>query len=160
MMNLEDVNALPSQDYRQMWGALLTTNLNSLFELALLFTADPQMAEASLASCINSVDVSSQPDLKGLQAAVALHSIGTEGIDSPTAIKKARSMTRSTLHPILQLERFPRVCFVLRMMSGYATSTCAGMLSIDDHAVRVQVRTAILQLHHAVIAQRDSPQQV
>jgi hypothetical protein len=140
-------------EYRQKWSTLLTTNLNSLFELALLSTADPQMAEAILASCIDSVDISSQPDLKSLQTAVALHSIRSEGIDSPTAIVNARSMIRSALRPILQLERLPRICFVFRMMNGYATSTCAAMLTIDDNAVRMLVSRAILQLHHAVIAQ-------
>jgi hypothetical protein len=39
------------------------------------------------------------------------------------------------------------------MMNGYATSTCAAMLTIDDNAVRMLVSRAILQLHHAVIAQ-------
>jgi hypothetical protein len=47
------------------------------------------------------------------------------------------------------LERFPRFCFVLRMLLGYATSACAAMLGINEGNVKVLLRVAVLQLHHA-----------
>ena len=58
-------------------------------------------------------------------------------------------MLQPGLLPVLQLERFPRVCFVLRMLFGYATSACAGMLGIDEGSVKVLLQEALLQLHHA-----------
>ena len=58
-------------------------------------------------------------------------------------------MLQPGLLPVLQLEPFPRVCFVLRTLFGYATSACAGMLGIDKGGVKVLLRVAVLQLHHA-----------
>jgi hypothetical protein len=58
-------------------------------------------------------------------------------------------MLQPGLLPVLQLERFPRVCFVLLMLVGYPTSACAGMLGIDEGGVKVLLRVAVLQLHHA-----------
>jgi hypothetical protein len=127
-------------------------NLNTLFQLALLLTADSQKAEVSLATVISTLDFSKQPDedaLAVIQTALARQIIGSGGIISSAGLAGARSMLQPGLLPVLQLERFPRVCFVLRMLLGYTTSACAGMLSIDEGSVKVLLRVAVLQLHHA-----------
>ena len=138
--------------YQETWKDVFQANLDALFQLALLLTADPQEAEANLASVINTLESSKQPDQEALaviQATLARQSIGSGGIISSAGVAGARSMLQPGLLPVLQLERFPRVCFVLRMLFGYATSTCARMLGIDEGGVKVLLRVAVLQLHHA-----------
>jgi hypothetical protein len=139
-------------EYQQTWKDVFQDNLDALFQMALLLTADPHEAEADLASVINTLDMSRPPDEDGLailQTAVAQRSVKSGGVISSAGVAKAYSMLQAGLRPVLQLERFPRVCFVLRMMLGHATATCAGMLGMDEGAVTVLLRIAILQLHEA-----------
>ena len=138
--------------YQEIWKDVFQANLDALFQLALLLTADSEEAEASLATVISTLDFSKQPDedaLAVLQTAIAQQSIGSGGAISSAGAAEARSMLQPGLLPVLQLERFPRVCFVLRMLFGYATSTCARMLGIDEGGVKVLLRVAVLQLPHA-----------
>jgi hypothetical protein len=141
-----------SGGYQETWKDVFQANLDALYQLALLLTANPQEAEANLETVITSLDVSKQPDddaLVVLQTAVAQQSIGSGGIISSAGAAEARSMLQPGLLPVLQLERLPRVCFVLRMFVGLATSTCARMLGIEEGGVRVSLRVAVVQLHHA-----------
>jgi hypothetical protein len=119
--------------------------------MALLLTADSQEAEANLISVVSALDFSKQPEgdaLAVIQTALARQSIESDGIISSAGVAGARSMLQPGLLPVLQLERFPRVCFVLRMLFGYANSACAVMLGIDEGAVKRLLRVAVLQLHH------------
>ena len=149
----EDVTMLSSSGgYQATWKDVFQANLDTLFQLALLLTAEPQEAEANLTGVINALDFSKQPDedaLAVLQTAVAQQSIGSGGVISSAGAAEARSMLQPGLLPILQLERSARVCFVLRMLFGYATSACAGRLGIDEGAMKLLLRGAVLQLHHA-----------
>jgi DNA-directed RNA polymerase specialized sigma24 family protein len=61
-------------------------------------------------------------------------------------------MLQPGLWPVLQIDRQPRVCFVLRMLLGYATSSCAQMLAIEEQVVKAALQNAILQLQHAMTA--------
>jgi hypothetical protein len=133
--------------YRATWKDVFQTNLDALFQVALLLTADPQEAEANLATVISTLDFSKQPDedaLAVIQAALARLSIESGGIISSVGGAEARSMLQPGLLPVLQLERSSRVCFVLRMLFGYATSVCAGMLGIDEGGVKVLLQVAVL----------------
>lgn len=135
-----------------IWKEVFQDNLDALFQLALLLTADSQEAEAHLATVISTLDFSKQTDedaLAVIQAALARQSIGSGGAISTAGAAQARSMLQPGLLPLLQLERLPRVCFVLRMLFGYATATCARMLGIDEGGVRVLLSIAVLQLHRA-----------
>ena len=149
----EDATTLSSKSgYQETWKEVFQANLDALFQMALLLTADSQEAEANLATVISALDFSKQPDegaFAVIQTALARQSIGSGGIISSTGVTKARSMLQSGLLPVLQLERIPRVCFVLRMLFGYATSACAGMLGIDEDGVKLLLRVAALQLHKA-----------
>jgi hypothetical protein len=141
-----------SGGYQKAWKDVLETNLDTLFQLALLLTADPQEAEDNLAAIISTLDLSKQPDgdtITVIQAAVVRHSIRSSGIISAAGVAGARSMLQPALLPVLQLEHFSRICFVLRSLFGYATSACARMLGIDEGDVRVLLGVAVLQLHHA-----------
>jgi hypothetical protein len=154
----EEVEVLPSKDRRpQTWKDLFHSNLDTLFEMALLLTADPREAEATLTRVINTVDMSRLPDEGGLsilQAAVAQKSIESGAAIVPSGVEEARPMLQLGLQPVVQVERVPRVCFVLRTMLGYATTTCAGILGVNEDAVKVLLRIAILQLHEAFCEQQ------
>jgi hypothetical protein len=156
-MAIHEVEVLHSKDRRpQTWKDLFQANLDALFEMALLLTADPQEAEVTLTRVIDTVDMSRQPGERGLailQAAVAQQSIKGSGAIASGGVEEARSMIQSGLRPVVQLERVPRACFVLRIMFGYATATCARMLGVEEGAVKVLLRIAILQLHHARFVQ-------
>ena len=138
--------------YQERWNDVFQANLAALFQMALLLTADSQAAEDDLATVITTFDVSKRPDddaLPVIRAALARQSIGSVRVISPVGVAGSRSMLQPALLPVLQLERFPRFCFVLRMLFGYATSVCAGMLGIDEGSVKVLLRIAVLQLHDA-----------
>jgi hypothetical protein len=141
-----------SDGYQKAWKDVLQRNLDALFQLALLLTADPQEAEDNLAAIVSTLDLSEHPDgdaLAVIQAALVSHSIRSRGIISAAGVAGTRSMLQPALLPVLQLEHFSRICFVLRALFGYATSACARMLDIDEGDVRVLLRVAVLQLHHA-----------
>src|SRR5258708_34892326 len=135
-----------SRDHRYQWKTLVEANLSSLFELALLLTASPRSAEAGLLSSIGKIDMSLPPDLEGLRASVALHSIRSEIVDSPAERVNACSMISGRLLPIIHLERLPRICLVLRLLLGCTTSRCVAMLGIDDADVKMLVAAAIMQI--------------
>jgi hypothetical protein len=144
-----------SGGYEKAWTDVFRTNLPELFQLALLLTADSHEAEAILSTVIRTLDFSKQPDedaLAVLQTAVAQQSIGSGGAVSWVGTVEGRSILQTGLRSVLQLERLPRVCFVLRMLLGYGLSTCAGMLGIDQDGVKVLIRVAFLQLHHAALS--------
>jgi hypothetical protein len=140
-----------SGGYEKTWSDVFRTNCDALFQLALLLTADPREAESNLSTVVRTRDFSKQPDedaLAVLQTALARQSIGSGGAGTV----EARSMLPAGLLPVLQLEHRPRVCFVLRILLGYATSACAGMLGIDEGGVKVLLRVAVLQLHDATLS--------
>ena len=151
----EDVTMLSSKGgYQETWKDVFQANLDTLFQLALLLTADSQEAEDSLAAVIGTIECSKETDedaLAVIQAALARQSIRSGGIISSAGVAGARLMLQPGLRPVLQLERFPRVCFVLRMLFGYTTSACARMLGIDEGGVKVLIRIAVLQLHHLAL---------
>jgi hypothetical protein len=134
---------------------ILKANLNALFQTALLLTADPETAEASLASSLDSVDLSSSPQEDKsaiLEKAIVLRSVQSARVISRADTAKARALLQPGLWPVLQIERRPRLCFVLRLLLGYATSSCAQMLSIEEDGVKALLQNAILQLHHVITA--------
>ena len=155
-MTLNEATLLSSKGgYQETWKDVFQANLDALFQLALLLTADSQEAEANLATVISTLDFSKQTDkdaLAVIQGALVRQSIGSGGIISlagAAGAAGARSMLQSGLLPVLQLERLPRVCFVLRMLFGYATSACARILGIDECGVRVLLGVAVLQLRQS-----------
>ena len=145
---------LQADKYRQTWMDFFRAHRDALFQTALLLSADPDTAEAGMASAIDVVDMSEAPekaDWAILQDIVARQTIQSVNRVAPRQIAKARSMLQSGLWPVLQLEQSPRVCLVLRMLLRYATSSCAQMLGIEEVGVRTLLRLAILQLQRAVV---------
>jgi hypothetical protein len=137
--------------YQQTWKDVFQANFDALFQLTLLLTADSQEAEANLETVIGNLDFSKEPDKEALvvlQIAVARQSIGSGGGVSSNGVAEAQFLLQPGLLPVLQLERLPRLCFVLRMLVGFASSTCARVLGIDEGSVGVLLSVAVLQLHH------------
>jgi hypothetical protein len=63
-------------------------------------------------------------------------------------------MLQPGLLPVIQIERFPRICFVLRMLLGYSTALCAQILGVEESHVRMLFRMAALQLQQKVVGNR------
>ena len=156
----EGQSLLRTKSHAEAWIAFFKINCDALFQTALLLSADPDDAEASVMSAIDSVDVCRPPDANEL--AILQERIAREGLQAarPLAspeVARARLVLQDGLRPVLQIEPCSRVCFVLRVLLGYATSSCAQMLGIEEVAVRTLLRIAIFQLHDAVIG-NDLPQ--
>jgi hypothetical protein len=133
----------------QAWRKFFKVNCNIVFQTALLLTADATAAEAAVAESIDALDVSSPPEQRNLAAwerAVATRSIETSRLYSFAANQTTQSMLQPGLRPIIQIERFPRICFVLRMLLGYSTVMCAQMLGVEENHVRMLFQMAALQL--------------
>ena len=131
------------------WGALLVASCNSLFQTALLLSADPEVAEASVAATIESIDLSHPPgqdELMNLQRIVATKTL--ERLDSTSAcqLPAAQSMLQPGLRPLLQVDEFPRIYFVLRVLLRLAVSSSAQMLGIQEPHAQALLQTALWQL--------------
>ena len=149
-----------ANDCPKIWREFFQAHCDALFQTALLLSADPDEAEASLAATLDSVDLSKPPSESQflmLQGKLARRTIQITAASASPKISEAGSLLQAGLHPVLQIERFPRVCFVLRTLLGYATSSCAQMLGIDEAAVRTLLRIAILQLHNTVTGTSSRP---
>lgn len=141
------------------WREFFKANCAALFQTALLLTADPEEAEATVIGAIDSLDVSVSPDwtaLAAVQESVARQTMLIRTPRDPSKLSAAQVMLPNELRPILQIDPSSRVCFVLRMLLGYATSSCARMMGVEEAAVKTLLRIAILQLHIAVCGFRRS----
>ena len=67
------------------------------------------------------------------------------------ASRTTRSVLQPGLWPVIQIERYPRICFVLGILRGYAAACCARILGVEECAMRTLLQTAIMQLS------RESP---
>ncbi len=135
------------------WMRFFQVHSDQLFQTALLLSADPDEAEASIVTTLGSVDLSKPPaesELLNLQEKIARQAIQNARASGSPKISEAHSLLQDGLQPVLQIQRFPRVCFVLRMLLGYATSSCAQMLGIEEAVVRTLLRIAVLQLQTTV----------
>jgi hypothetical protein len=130
----------------------LEANLDSLFQTALLLTAEPETAEAIIASSLEVADLLGLPEENActkLKEAIVLRSVQRERPVSSADILNARAMLQPGLWAVLQIERQPRLCFVLRLLLGFATSSCAQILAIEEQAVKALLQNAFLQLQLA-----------
>lgn len=145
------------QNLRQDWVVFFRVNCEALFETALLLTANPKEAETSLTEVIWEINPSTPPEndeLAHLKDKLAQRAVRTCREAAPAQIAEAGSMLHAGLLPILQIDRCPRICFVLRMLFGYATSVCAQKLGLDEATVIELLKIALLELHRAVSRNR------
>jgi DNA-directed RNA polymerase specialized sigma24 family protein len=66
-------------------------------------------------------------------------------------------MLHPWLLPVIQIERFPRICFVLRVLLGYSTALCAQILGVEERHVRMLFQMAALQLEQKILPDRVPP---
>jgi hypothetical protein len=134
------------------WGTLLMENCNSLFQTALLLSADPDVAEASVAATIKAIDLRLPPgqdELLNLQRTVASETL--ERLDNISAghLPAAEAMLQAGLRPLLQVDQFPRIYFVLRVLLRLAVSSSAEMLGMEEAHAQALLQTALRQLCQA-----------
>ena len=137
----------------QGWGDFFKANCNIVFQTALLLTADAIAAETAVAESIDCLDISSPAEQRNLAAwekAVVVRSIETSPLSSSAENSATRSLLQPGLLPVIQIERFPRICFVLRMLLGYSTVVCAQMLGVEESHVRMLFQATALQLQQKV----------
>jgi hypothetical protein len=126
-----------------------------VFQTALLLTADAFTAETALDKSIEDLKISSppgQPSLGTWERAVVMRSIETPQVSSPEVDCTAPLMLQPGLRPVIQLERSPGICFVLRILLGYTTAACAQTLGTDEDVVRILFQMAVIQLQQKVAA--------
>jgi hypothetical protein len=132
------------------WPAFIRANCPALFQTALLLAADAEIAESGMLAAIERVDISRPPaadEFSVLQRAVATQTLQRIRSNLDATSGNARSLLQAGLRPVLQLEQLPRICFVLCLLLGYTTSSCAQMLRIQQDTVRNFLRVATSELH-------------
>ena len=135
------------------WRSLFAANLDALFQTALLLTADPQEAEENMIKALGHIDFSRRPsktEIAHLQCAVVIESLSLRRPVTPATLASAHQLLQPGLWPVLHLQYGPRVCFVLRFLLGYATSSCAQMLGTQESEIRRLLQIATVQLHQLV----------
>src|SRR5260370_30305851 len=96
--------------YQKTWKGVFQANLDELFQLALLLTADSHVAEANLASVVCTLDLSKQPDenaLAVIQTTLARQSIGSGGTTASPRGAGAPSRLPPPFLSFLPFVRFP-----------------------------------------------------
>jgi hypothetical protein len=139
----------------QEWKDFFKLSCSALFQTALLLTADAVTAEAVLTKGIEETELSSPPEQTSLaawQEAVVMQSIETTLHSTFTPEPLMRFMLQPGLQPVIEIERRPRICFVLRMLLGYTTAFCAQMLGIEESGVRMLFHMAVVQLQQKMAA--------
>jgi len=128
----------------------LELHSNAMFQVALLLSADVYTAEAALLNSIDELEIRRPPrqgDLDAWQYAVVARSIATCTTERSGVDVRYRSMLQPGLWPVMQIERLPRTCFVLRLLLGYSRRVCAHLLGIEESKVETLLQTAIDTLH-------------
>jgi hypothetical protein len=164
-MVITEANERQGQMYRlectpqQSWVAVLKANCNSFFQTALLLSADPKIAEAAVVAVVGELDMLFPPneeDIGELHKTVAVNTIRRLGSQDSINTSQAQSILQRGLWPLLEVEQFPRICFVLGKLLGFAMSSCAQILGVEEVDVRALLQLALVQLCHA--SQNDYPQ--
>jgi len=143
---------------KQQWRDFVKAHCDEVFQTALLLTADATAAEAAVTRSIDSLDISSAPehaDLAAWEKAVVVRSLETSQPPSPTPNSTTRSMLQPGLPRVIQIERLPRICFVLRMLLGYSTPLCAQILGVEESEIRMLFQMAALQLQQKVAGKQE-----
>ena len=146
-----------TKSYKQEWRVFFKVNCNALFQTALLLTADTVIAELALTKGIEELNISSSPGQTSLAAwerAVVIRSIETARLSSPAPDSMVRVMLQPGLQPVIEIERLPRICFVLRILLGYSTAVCAQMLGMEASGILMLFQMAAIQLQQKVVASR------
>ena len=83
---------------------------------------------------------------------MVLRSIETVQLSASTPDPMTRFMLQPGLQPVIEIERSPRIRFVLRMLLGYTTALCAQMLGLEESGIRMLLQIAVIQLQQKIAA--------
>jgi hypothetical protein len=153
MDEIETLSRPEGKRCEEKWRDFFKLNCNALFQTALLLTADPVTAEAALAKSIDELDMSRSPQQVSFAAweqLVVMRSIEMQQGSSSGADCTTRLMLQPGLVPVIQIDRWPRMCFVIRTLLGYTTALCAQTLGIEESGIRILFQTAVIQLQQKV----------
>ncbi len=154
--------------YEREWRDFLQENCKRLFQTALLLSADSHIAETALIESIEDLNLS-QPPGRNTRAvwekAVVMRSVElqktlsepgvTDQVKGVRAIP-VQSMLQPGLRAVVQIERSPRTCFILRILLGYATTSCVQILGIDESRIYVLLQMAAIQLNKDQLQQEPA----
>lgn len=135
--------------HEQAWKNFLRVNCSSMLQTALLLSADLHVAEAALADSIDDLNFSRPPEEHSLaiwERAVVKRSIGARESASTAEDSTVRSMLQPGLWPVIEIERYPRLCFVLHVLLGYGAVFCAQMLGTAENEMPTLLQSAVTQL--------------
>ena len=140
--------ALTETGYEEEWKDFVTTNGRRMFQIALLLCGGAIPAENSVIASVEDFDLSMPPANDGLafwEGAIETRSMSNADL-APAADSVALSMLQPGLWPVMQIVGRSRICFVLRMLLGYATPRCAQILNVGDCETRALLAKAAQQL--------------
>ena len=160
--------------YEREWRDFLQENSNRLFQTALLLSADSHIAETALTGSIEDLDVSRAPGRNTRavwEKAVVIRSVeelhkpsSGPGVTGQAKVIRAisvqsisvQSMLQPGLWPVVQIERSPRLCFILRMLLGYAITSCVQILGIEESRIYALLEMAAIQLNKNQLQQEPA----
>jgi hypothetical protein len=143
---------LDTNSSEREWIDFLELNSNAMFQLALLLSADVHTAEVALLNSIDELEITRPPregDFAVWQHAVVAQSMATRTRRKSGVDLHYRSMLQPGLWPVMQIERFPRTCFVLRLLLGYPRPLCAQLLDIEQSTIERLLQTAVETLQRS-----------
>lgn len=135
-------------DDQQGWKEFLLENCAALFQTALLLSADPHMAQAALIEGMEALSFARPPGQNAhalWERAVVMRSIALPESAQPLSV---HPFLQRGLWPVIQIEKSPRICFVLRRLLGYPLTLCAQILGFEESTVQALLQVATLQLQH------------
>jgi hypothetical protein len=133
------------------WMAFISVNCAALFQTALLLAADVEIAESAILAAVVKVDISRLPgsdELFFLQRTVATETLKRIRSNLEPASENASPFVQTGLRRVLRLEQSARICFVLRILLGYSSSSCAKTLGLQEETVSALLSVATGELHH------------
>jgi hypothetical protein len=140
---------LDSNSSEREWVDFLGVNSSAMFQLALLLSANSHAAELALLKSVDDLEIARPPrnsDLAAWQDAVVAQSISAPEIPTSAADQRSFNLLQPGLWPVVRIDRFPRICFVLRLFLGYPRTACAQFLGIDESNLEELLQTAIEKL--------------
>ena len=166
-MQSSNENPPPTQPgitgYEREWRDFFRGNCNRLFQTALLLSADPQIAEKALIESIEDLDLSGPigDNTRAVwEKAVVIRSLELHKLSSGPGVTgqakanrgisvraiSVQSMLQPGLWSVVQIERSARLCFILRMLLGYAITSCVQILGIEESRIYALLEMAAIQL--------------
>jgi hypothetical protein len=131
------------------WESFVDENGSAMFQTALLLSLSPPQAEAALITSVTEFNLSRpvrNDDFLIWERAVVKLSVGTSLVPSTNECASlVWPLLQPGLRPLAQVSHLPRMSFVLRLLLGYTTETCAQILGIERSEIPFLIADAAAQ---------------